>query len=105
LNLVVVQLEVEIAFGNVGAIDDYELETVQFVELAVVISNIDPVDAEGGAAIHGTPAVGHDRRAGASGIYVREKWSDDHSIRCVEIERSEFLQRVIERDVPVVIDK
>lgn len=100
-----VQLEVEVAWVNVGAIDDHKLETVQLVEMARVISNIDPVDAEGGATIHRPASVGHDPRAGPPGIYVREKWSDDHSICRIDREWGERSQGRIERDVPVVIDE
>jgi hypothetical protein len=105
LDLVVVQLEVEVAWVNVGAIDDHKLETVQLVEMAIEISNTDPVDAEGGATIHRPASVGHDRRAAPLGIYIREKWSDDHVTCRIKIEWGEFTQGRIERDVPVVIDE
>src|SRR6266853_6904753 len=50
LNLVVVKLNVEIPGPGVSTVNEDELETIQFIDLAIEITDIDPCDPKGSVA-------------------------------------------------------
>ena len=60
---VVVELDVEVAGGDVGAVDEDQLEAVELVGLLAEVADVEPVDAEGRRPSTVPCAVLHDADA------------------------------------------
>src|SRR6185437_1461849 len=102
LDLVVVELEVEVADARVATIYHNQLKDVRLVGVLTEIADARPVDSEGVMTVHHPGPVRH-YRTGA-GVNVPKEWSDDLGIGARETEGREGAERTIERNVPIVVN-
>lgn len=104
-DVVVVELDVEVARAGVRAVDQDELEAVLLVGTGAVVADVHPVDAEGLVASHlggsgrDRPVL-HDSRAGAASVDVAPERRDQRAAGADDRTRRVAPVRARERDVP-----